>query len=73
MIRYRHLIPFDHVACRVKSLSLITYHSVKGHAVARLVEVLRYKPEGRGVYFRLLLECYMLPNIVVSQREGKVR
>ena len=26
--------------------------SEKGHAVAQLVEALRYKPEGRGFYYR---------------------
>ena len=29
-------------------MELLQYRSVRGHAVAHLVEALRYRPEGRG-------------------------
>jgi len=36
--------------CRFLDVSneLLFYTSMQGHAVAQLVEALRYKPEGRG-------------------------
>jgi hypothetical protein len=40
---------FTHV-CRLRPLSWLSY--TDGHAVAQLVEALRYKPEGRGFHSR---------------------
>jgi hypothetical protein len=33
---------------RVSSLNFLLYQIVRAHAVAQLVEALRYEPEGRG-------------------------
>jgi hypothetical protein len=46
----------------------IRCHCIKlGHAVAHLVEALRYKPEGRGFYSRLVsLEFFIEMNLPIA-------
>jgi hypothetical protein len=34
--------------CKTVQYNIVQYSTIRGHAVAQLVEALHYKPEGRG-------------------------